>query len=57
MINLIFTLVLNLLSFFSSSYLPPHVRRRLKVQEMMQKYRSEMTQSELLTYLFSGQDS
>lgn len=38
----------------SDSYQPPHVRRRLKVQEMVQKYRRDMTKPELLTYLFSS---
>nr|XP_008192867.1 PREDICTED: ral GTPase-activating protein subunit beta isoform X4 [Tribolium castaneum] len=38
----------------SDSYQPPHVRRRLKIQEMVQKYKREMTKPELLTYLFSS---
>ncbi|CAH0560851.1 unnamed protein product [Brassicogethes aeneus] len=38
----------------SDSYQPPHVRRRLKVQEIVQKYKREMTKPELLTYLFSS---
>lgn len=38
----------------SDSYQPPHIRRRLKIQEMVQKYRREMTKPELLTYLFSS---
>lgn len=41
----------------NDSYQPPHVRRRLKVQEMVQKYRCEMTQPELLTYLFTSPPS
>jgi hypothetical protein len=40
-----------LLSDFS--YQPPHVRRRLKVQELVQKYRCQLSYPELLTYLFS----
>ncbi|XP_066254147.1 ral GTPase-activating protein subunit beta isoform X7 [Euwallacea similis] len=38
----------------SDTYQPPHVRRRLKIQEMVQKYKREMTKPELLTYLFSS---
>lgn len=38
----------------SDSYQPPHVRRRLKVQEMIQKYKLEMTEPELLTHLFKS---
>ncbi|XP_075220156.1 ral GTPase-activating protein subunit beta isoform X3 [Lycorma delicatula] len=38
----------------NDNYQPPHVRRRLKVQEMVSKYRCEMTQPELLTYLLSN---
>lgn len=37
----------------SDSYQPPHVRRRLKVQEMIQKYKMDLTEPELLTHLFS----
>lgn len=36
----------------SDSYQPPHVRRRLKVQEMSQKYKLDLTEAELLTHLF-----
>ncbi|XP_050299716.1 ral GTPase-activating protein subunit beta isoform X2 [Anthonomus grandis grandis] len=36
------------------NYQPPHVRRRLKIQEIVQKYKREMTKPELLTYLFSS---
>jgi hypothetical protein len=36
----------------SDSYQPPHVRRRLKVQEMSQKYKLDLTEPELLTHLF-----
>ncbi|XP_018330220.1 ral GTPase-activating protein subunit beta isoform X2 [Agrilus planipennis] len=35
-------------------YQPPHVKRRLKIQEMVQKYKREMTPPELFTYLFSN---
>lgn len=38
----------------SDSYQPPHVRRRLKVQEMIQKYKLDMTEPELLTHLFKS---
>ncbi|KAK7862306.1 hypothetical protein R5R35_014671 [Gryllus longicercus] len=37
----------------NDSYQPPHVRRRLKVQEMIQKYPCELTEPELLTSLFN----
>ncbi|CRL00726.1 CLUMA_CG013983, isoform A [Clunio marinus] len=36
----------------SDSYQPPHVRRRLKVQEMIQRYKLDLTEPELLTNLF-----
>lgn len=36
----------------SDSYQPPHVRRRLKVQDMVQKYKLDLTEPELLTHLF-----
>ncbi|XP_039292662.1 ral GTPase-activating protein subunit beta isoform X3 [Nilaparvata lugens] len=39
----------------NDNYQPPHVRRRLKVQEMVSKYRCEMTFPELLTYLLSNE--
>ncbi|XP_017782958.1 PREDICTED: ral GTPase-activating protein subunit beta isoform X2 [Nicrophorus vespilloides] len=38
----------------SDSYQPPHVRRRLKVQEIVHKYKKEMSSPELLTYLFTN---
>ncbi|XP_012286236.1 ral GTPase-activating protein subunit beta isoform X2 [Orussus abietinus] len=38
----------------NDSYHPPHVRRRLKIQEMVQKYKRNLTQPELLTLLFSS---
>lgn len=37
----------------NDSYQPPHVRRRVKVQELVQKYRCQLSYPELLTYLFS----
>ncbi|XP_069691801.1 ral GTPase-activating protein subunit beta isoform X2 [Periplaneta americana] len=37
----------------NDSYQPPHVRRRLKVQDLVQKYRCQLSHPELLTYLFS----
>lgn len=36
------------------TYQPPHVRRRLKVQEMIQKYKMDLTEPELLTHLFTN---
>nr|CAD7403840.1 unnamed protein product [Timema poppensis] len=38
----------------NDSYQPPHVRRRLKVQDLVQKYKCELSEPELLTYLFSS---
>lgn len=38
----------------NDSYHPPHVRRRLKIQEMVQKYKKHLTEPELLTLLFSS---
>ncbi|XP_014486488.1 PREDICTED: ral GTPase-activating protein subunit beta isoform X3 [Dinoponera quadriceps] len=38
----------------NDSYHPPHVRRRLKIQEMVQKYKRNLTDPELLTLLFSS---
>ncbi|XP_015122062.1 ral GTPase-activating protein subunit beta isoform X3 [Diachasma alloeum] len=38
----------------NDSYHPPHVRRRLKVQDMMQKYKRDLSQPELLTLLFNS---
>lgn len=40
----------------SDSYQPPHVRRRLKVQEMIQKYKLDLTFPELCSYLFAAQN-
>lgn len=37
----------------SDSYQPPHVRRRLKLQDMLHKYKRDLTIPELLTYLFT----
>ncbi|XP_044749908.1 ral GTPase-activating protein subunit beta isoform X3 [Coccinella septempunctata] len=36
----------------SENYQPPHVRRRVKIQEMVQKYKRNMSRPELLTNLF-----
>lgn len=41
----------------SDSYQPPHVRRRLKVQEMIQKYKLDLTEPELLTHLFMSNNN
>ncbi|KAK6624852.1 hypothetical protein RUM44_011716 [Polyplax serrata] len=37
----------------NDSYHPPHVRRRLKVQEFATRYKSNLSHSEMLTSLFS----
>uniref|UniRef100_A0A182Q2H7 Ral GTPase-activating protein subunit alpha/beta N-terminal domain-containing protein n=1 Tax=Anopheles farauti TaxID=69004 RepID=A0A182Q2H7_9DIPT len=37
----------------NDSYQPPHVRRRIKIQEMMQKYKKDLTEPELLADLFT----
>lgn len=34
------------------NYQPPHVRRRVKIQELAQKYKRDMGKPELLTYMF-----
>jgi len=34
------------------SYQPPHVRRKLKIQDLVQKYRSHMTEAEFFAHLF-----
>ncbi|XP_046372123.1 ral GTPase-activating protein subunit beta-like isoform X1 [Haliotis rufescens] len=36
----------------SESYQPPHVRRKLKIQEVVNKYRSSLTEAEFYTTLF-----
>ncbi|XP_058168057.1 ral GTPase-activating protein subunit beta [Anopheles ziemanni] len=36
----------------NDSYQPPHVRRRIKIQEMMQKYKKDLTEPEMLADLF-----
>ncbi|XP_071439557.1 ral GTPase-activating protein subunit beta isoform X3 [Hetaerina americana] len=41
----------------NDTYHPPHVRRRLKIQEMTQKYMIKMSEPELYTYLFSSPPS
>lgn len=40
--------------FFSPlfSYQPPHVRRRLKVQDIVEKYKMNLNEAELLAHLF-----
>ncbi|KAK0179173.1 hypothetical protein PV327_007988 [Microctonus hyperodae] len=38
----------------NDSYHPPHVRRRLKIQDIVQKYKKDLSQPELLTLLFGG---
>lgn len=38
------------------SYQPPHVRRRIKVQDMVHKYSTPMTEPELLAHLFKRLD-
>lgn len=35
-------------------YQPPHVRRKQKIQEMVQKYRSHMTEAEFYAHLFNS---
>ncbi|XP_053593188.1 ral GTPase-activating protein subunit beta isoform X4 [Microplitis demolitor] len=37
----------------NDSYHPPHVRRRLKIQDIVQKYKRDLSRPELLTLLFS----
>ncbi|XP_053677256.1 ral GTPase-activating protein subunit beta isoform X2 [Anopheles nili] len=36
----------------NDSYQPPHVRRRIKIQEIMQKYKKDLTEPEMLADLF-----
>ncbi|XP_060667106.1 ral GTPase-activating protein subunit beta isoform X8 [Drosophila nasuta] len=36
----------------NDNYQPPHVRRRLKVQDIVQKYKMDLTEAELLAHLF-----
>lgn len=44
-----------LLIFFKIfSFQPPHVRRRLKVQDIVQKYKMDLSEPELLAYLFKS---
>ncbi|GAB0089243.1 ral GTPase-activating protein subunit beta [Sergentomyia squamirostris] len=38
----------------NDTYQPPHVRRRLKVQEIVQKYKVDLTEPELLAHLFKS---
>uniref|UniRef100_A0A8D8UV98 Ral GTPase-activating protein subunit beta n=2 Tax=Cacopsylla melanoneura TaxID=428564 RepID=A0A8D8UV98_9HEMI len=41
----------------SDSYQPPHVKRKLKIQEIVSKYQMQMSQPELLTFLLSNNES
>ncbi|XP_052897941.1 ral GTPase-activating protein subunit beta isoform X1 [Anopheles moucheti] len=36
----------------NDSYQPPHVRRRIKIQEVMHKYKKDLTEAEMLADLF-----
>ena len=36
------------------SYQPPHVRRKLRIQDMVQKYRFDMTEPEFYSHLFTS---
>ncbi|KAF7994357.1 hypothetical protein HCN44_003829 [Aphidius gifuensis] len=38
----------------NDTYHPPHVRRRLKIQDMIYKYKRHLSQPELLTLLFTN---
>ncbi|XP_066599368.1 ral GTPase-activating protein subunit beta isoform X2 [Prorops nasuta] len=38
----------------NDSYHPPHVRRRLKIQDMVQKYKRDLSEPALLTLLFTS---
>uniref|UniRef100_A0A182JDQ4 Ral GTPase-activating protein subunit alpha/beta N-terminal domain-containing protein n=1 Tax=Anopheles atroparvus TaxID=41427 RepID=A0A182JDQ4_ANOAO len=38
----------------NDAYQPPHVRRRIKIQEMMQKYKKDLTEPEMLADLFKS---
>ncbi|XP_037958819.1 ral GTPase-activating protein subunit beta [Teleopsis dalmanni] len=38
----------------NDNYQPPHVRRRLKVQDIVQKYKMDLTEPELLAHLFKS---
>ncbi|ALC38080.1 CG34408 [Drosophila busckii] len=39
----------------NDNYQPPHVRRRLKVQDIVQKYKMDLSEAELLAHLFQAQ--
>lgn len=41
----------------NDSHQPPHVKRRLKVQEIVNKYKLDMTEPELLAHLFNASTS
>ena len=36
------------------TYQPPHVRRKHKIQEMVQKYRSQTSEAEFYAHLFNS---
>merc|ERR1719483_418847 len=38
----------------ADTYQPPHVRRKIKIQEMVQKFRSHMTEPEFYAHLFNS---
>ncbi|XP_037885903.1 ral GTPase-activating protein subunit beta isoform X4 [Glossina fuscipes] len=38
----------------NDNFQPPHVRRRLKVQDIVQKYKVDLSESELLVHLFKS---
>ncbi|CAL4091038.1 unnamed protein product [Meganyctiphanes norvegica] len=38
----------------SDSYQPPHVRRKLRIQDMVQKYRYDLDEPEFYTHLFTS---
>ena len=41
------------ISIFTNRYSPPHVKRRQKIQDMVNKYRKQMSAPELYTSLFA----
>ena len=42
--------------FCNFSYQPPHVRRKLKIKEMVNKYRNKLTEPEFYVSLFQDVD-
>ena len=38
----------------ADTYQPPHVRRKHRIQELVQKYRSHMTEAEFYAHLFNS---